>query len=182
MHVLIVGGRGVGKSTLIRRVLEELNRPIFGFETKKETLLSENEKGSPVYIYDVGAPRKQTSENLVGWCKDKCFVTMREAFDRYASKLHPPVPEGHIVLMDEIGFMESFSEDFCRAVLALLDGSAPVIAAVKNKDFPFLEAVRSHPNCRCFHITEENRDALYTEVLAFMKANLGAQQKGEGQA
>ena len=35
MHALIVGDRGVGKSTLIQRVLAELNRPLFGYETKK---------------------------------------------------------------------------------------------------------------------------------------------------
>ena len=39
MHALIVGDRGVGKSTLIRRVLAELNRPLFGYETKKEEQL-----------------------------------------------------------------------------------------------------------------------------------------------
>ena len=50
MHALIVGERGIGKSTLIRRVLKELNRPLFGFETKKEDALADEVKGSPVYI------------------------------------------------------------------------------------------------------------------------------------
>ena len=35
-HTLITGPRGVGKSFLIRRVLEQLGRPVYGFETKKE--------------------------------------------------------------------------------------------------------------------------------------------------
>ena len=41
MHALIVGDRGVGKSTMIRRVLEALDRPVFGFETKKEQHLED---------------------------------------------------------------------------------------------------------------------------------------------
>ncbi|MBE6032057.1 MAG: hypothetical protein E7224_02530 [Clostridiales bacterium] len=172
MHTLIVGPRHVGKSTLIRRVLEEIGRPVFGFETKKEDSLATEEKGSPVYIYDAGKERVQTAENLVGHCKNKCFGTMKETFDRYAPKLMGPVPEGHIVLLDEIGFMESESEAFCGAVMHLLDGDAPVIAAVKDKDFPFLEAVRSHPNCKCFYIDEENRNELFPEVLAFVKEQL----------
>lgn len=173
MHVLITGPRGVGKSTLIRRVLAELDRPVFGFETKKEDALATEQLGSPVYIYDAGTEHRQTPEGLVGWCKNKHFASMKEVFDRWAPKLRPPVPAGHIVLMDELGFMEASSEDFCSAVLALLDGDAPVLAAVKDKDIPFLSAIRSHPNCRCFFITEENRDALFPEVLEFMKKEMG---------
>lgn len=169
MHALIIGPRGVGKSTLIRRVLQELNKPVFGFETKKETHLEDAALGCPVYIYDAGTPHIQTADNLVGYCKNRHFTTYAEAFDRYASKLRRPVPAGHIVKLDEIGFMESKSAAFCSAVLSLLDGSTPVIAAVKDKDFPFLEAVRSHPNCRCFYVTEANRDALVPEVLEFMR-------------
>lgn len=172
MHALITGPRGVGKSTLIRRILAELGKPVFGFETKKEDALATEELGSPVYIYDAGIEHRQTPDNLVGWCKQKNPTSMKEAFDRYSQRLRTPVPPGHIVLMDELGFMEGSSEEFCGAVLALLDGDTPVLAAVKDKDIPFLRAVRTHPNCRCFFITEENRDELFPEVLDFMKKEL----------
>lgn len=36
MHILIVGPRQVGKSTLIDKVLKAAGRPVWGFETKKE--------------------------------------------------------------------------------------------------------------------------------------------------
>ena len=52
MHTLIVGERRVGKSTLIGRVLNALDRPVYGFETKKEDSLADELRGSPVYIYD----------------------------------------------------------------------------------------------------------------------------------
>lgn len=172
MHALIVGPRGVGKSTLIRRVLEQLNLPLTGFETKKETALEDEKLGSPVYIYEVGKPRVQTPENLVGYCKHHRMAQMPAGFDTFARKLSGPVPEGHLVLMDELGFLEAQSPVFCSRVLALLDGDAPVIAAVKDKDFPFLQAVRSHPNCRCFFITPENREELAREVLAFLKGQV----------
>ncbi|MBE6984517.1 MAG: AAA family ATPase [Ruminococcaceae bacterium] len=162
MHILIVGARGVGKSTLIRRVLEELKRPVWGFETKKEPL-----PNGPVYIYEAGKPHVQTDENLVGYCVDQHPTTLQAGFDRFAEKLRAPIPEKHIILLDELGFMESASKTFCSAVLALLDGDAPVIAAVKDKNTDFLQAVRSHKNAKCFHITRENRDELFLQVMDF---------------
>ena len=169
MHVLITGAPGVCKSTLISRAVAELNCPLFGFETKKETALAEERKGSPVYLYEAGAERKQSEENLAGWCEHRQIEVYREVFDRYAANLRVPVPEGSIVVMDEIGTMEAVSEEFCHAVLALLDGDAPVIAAVKSKDTPFLRAVRSHPNCVCFELTPENREDIYGRVLSVLK-------------
>ena len=172
MHALIVGPKGVGKTTLISRVLSELGRPLFGFETKKESAMEDPVSGEPIYIYDAGAEHRQTSENLVGYCKSKHATPVTEAFDRYADRLMRPIPHGAIIKLDEIGFMETKSEAFCRMIMEMLDGSTPVIAAVKNKELPFLEAVRTHPNARCFQITEDNRDVLYEEVLAFMKEQL----------
>lgn len=47
MHTLIVGERHVGKSTLIGRVLNALDRPVYGFETKKRTPSQMNCGGAP---------------------------------------------------------------------------------------------------------------------------------------
>ena len=172
MHVLIVGDRGVGKSTLIHRVLKELNRPVFGFETRKETALEDPVRGCPIYIYDAGKPHCRTPENLIGYHREQDFAAVTAAFDRYAPRLLAPVPANSVIQLDEIGFLEARSQSFCGAVQHLLDGNRPVIAAVKNRDIPFLNQIRQHPQARCFDITPENRDALYEEVLAFMKQQM----------
>ena len=172
MHALIVGERGVGKSTLIQRVLLELKCPVYGFETKKEQDLEDPVRGCPIYIYDAGEPHIRTEENFVGYNRDGSSESVTAAFDRYASRLVREVPAGTVVELDEIGFLEAKSQAFCDAVMGFLDGSAPVIAAVKTRQAPFLERVRNHPKARCFVITPENRDELYGEVLAFMKMQL----------
>ena len=172
MHALIVGDRGVGKSTLIRRCLKELNCPVFGFETKKEEQLEDPIRGCPIYIYDAGKPHCRAQENLIGYHKEQDMAAITAAFDRYAPRLLEPVPEDALVELDEIGFLEAKSDAFCQAVLHLLEGKHPVIAAVKNREHPFLDTVRNHPNARCFYISAENRDALYEEVLAFKQQQL----------
>lgn len=169
MHALIVGSVQVGKSTLIQKVLKELNRPVWGFYSKKEKELADDLHGSPVYLYDADAPRVQTQENLVGYCKNHRMEVIREGFERFAEKLSERPSADHLIVMDEIGFMEAGVPMFCEAVISILDQEIPVIAAVKNKEIPFLEGIRSHPNCKCFYITEKNRDELCEEVLEFMK-------------
>lgn len=90
MHALIVGPRGVGKSTLIQRVLKELKRPAFDFETKKETQLEIEVLDCPVYIYDAEMESLWSREYLVSYCKNKQLTTYAEAFERYAPKLRKP--------------------------------------------------------------------------------------------
>ncbi len=182
MHTLIVGEQGVGKSTLIHRILDQLQLSVCGFETRKEDDLADPRLGSPLYIYEAGLPHVQTEENLVGHCKDQKPVVYPEGFDRFAVKLErlraqsgellDPAAVADVILMDEIGVMESKSEPFCQAILELLDGDMPILAAVKYKDRPFLQKVRSHPRCRCFQITSENREELYQEVLAFVREQM----------
>ena len=182
MHTLIVGEQGVGKSTLIRRVLEQLDVSICGYLTRKEDSLADPQLGSPIYIYEVGKAQEQTRDNLVGHCKAQKPVVYPEAFDRFAIKLQKLAEDKNastvlesdrtkipgLILLDEIGIMETRSEAFCQAILQLLDGDTPILAAVKYKDRPFLEQVRQHPKARCFPITEDNRDDLFGEVLAYI--------------
>ena len=172
MHTLIVGDKHIGKSTLIQKVIRELGCPVAGFETKKEEGLADVEKGSPVYIYPAGKPRRQSEENLLGYSKKQQTKVFSPAFDRAAKWLADAEVPGGLLLMDEIGIMEASSEAFCAEILRRLDGGTPVLAAVKNKDHPFLAAVRHHPNCHCFSISEENREDLFPVVLEFVREQL----------
>lgn len=168
MHILIVGARGVGKSTLIRKLLEQNKKPLFGFLTKKEQGMADPLLGDPIYIYEPGKPREHKQENLIGWCKEQRPTVRKEVFDRYAQKLKSPIDPEALILMDEIGFLEKVSPAFCEEILRLLDGDIPILAAVKDKNTDFLRTVRSHTKARCFYITEENRDTLLPEILQYM--------------
>ena len=170
-HALIVGEQGVGKSTLIARVRRELALPEAGIETVRETAPT-GELGKPVYIYRVGFPRTRGTENLAALVGPDGRTAYPETFDRYAAFLREDARNCGMIVLDELGFLESDAAEFCRAVLDLLDWDVPVLAAVKPKDTPFLTAVRSHPKARVFHIDETNRDALPEEVLAFLRTRM----------
>jgi nucleoside-triphosphatase len=170
MHILIVGSNDVGKSILIRRLLERVSLPAYGFLTKKEAPAQAGGP-EPVYIHGVSGERTYTQDNLVGTCTDHHSTRFPEAFDRAAHYLRG-IPAGSIVVMDELGVMESDARDFCAAVLDCLDDDSLVIASVRNKKSSFLDTVRAHPKARCFFITPENGDILFLEVKAFMDEQL----------
>ena len=175
IHTLIVGAKHVGKSTLIQKVVRELNCTVSGFETKKEPDPASGASGIPLYIYPAGKPHQQEKDNLLGFCTLSHPKVIDGAFDRAAHLICEAETTGDLIVMDEIGFLETSSEAFCAEILKRLDGQKPVIAAVRQSDNPFLQAIRNHPNCRCFFITEENRDALFPIVLQFIRAQLGQQ-------
>ncbi len=69
-----------------------------------------------------------------------------------------------IIVLDEIGVMESKSEAFQKAIFQLLDGPAIVVAAVREKHTDFLDKVKNHPDNKCFEIDESNRETVYEEL------------------
>ena len=162
-HLLICGERGVGKSTLIRRLLAHSTRPLGGFVTLR--LKTADENGFyPIYLYDAALPeneRRSTRENLAAACDSRSSVRHSEIFDTLGTRYIKAAPENSLILMDELGFLEGDAHIFQRAVLDALDGEAPVLAAVKPKDTGFLRAVRGHKNAELVFIDEANRDALY---------------------
>jgi nucleoside-triphosphatase len=166
-HILIVGQRGVGKSTLIEKLLSASSRPRYGFITK---MRSAGEDGfRPVYIHPAGQPaaeRVYAEENCVGVCDSRTHRPHPDVFNTLGVRYIQEARPNGILVMDELGFFEARADAFTAAVLEALSGDVPVLAAVKDRsDVPFLNAVRSAPKAEVFCITPENRDELYETLL-----------------
>lgn len=170
-HILICGAKGVGKSTLIRRLCMDANAPIYGYCTK---MLSTADADGlfPIYIHparQTEAERAYGSANLIGRCDSRMHDVHTNVFDNLGANYIAAAKPGGYIIMDELGFMEKNAEAFKRAVFNALDGNIPVIAAVKARyDVDFLNRVRAHEKAQLYTITPENRDALYAELLGII--------------
>ena len=190
MHILITGDVGVGKSTLIGRLLRRVQEPVYGFRTEK---VKRDAQGSAVYIHPATGEKSYSDDNIAATfapfedrgedkgtvllsresgrtkepslCLQKPLFCITGAFDELGVSLLAGIPAGSVVLMDELGFMESKALRFCDAVMAVLDGSYYGIAAVKPMNTPFLEKVRSHKDALVFEVTKSNRDELYEKIM-----------------
>lgn len=170
-HILICGAKGVGKSTLIRKLCMAANAPIYGYCTK---MLSTADADNlfPIYIHpawQAEAERAYGSANLIGRCDGRMHDVHTNVFDNLGANYIAAAKPGGYIIMDELGFMEKNAEAFKRAVFNALDGDIPVIAAVKARyDVDFLNRVRAHEKAQLYTITPENRDALYAELLGII--------------
>ena len=160
MKILLCGDINSGKSTLIRRLVSDMQRQPRGYITVR---MPEDSDGvSNVYLYDISAPPARI---------EGAQVIMRirggdiERHSEYMSSIAAPIlegiPEGSLVVLDELGTLEENEERFKAAVMKILSGRYDVLASVKAQNTGFLRAVRSHPDCQLYIITPENRDGLY---------------------
>lgn len=168
--ILIVGARDVGKTTLIRRLLSENTRPVRGFYTEKHP--TDPSGTHSIYLYPAWVPpekRTFSPNNQVGRWDGQRMQSFPQVFDILGVTCLTDISSEALVVMDELGFLESKAPRFTQAVLDTLDGPAQVLAAVKDRpDVPFLQAVLAHPNALVFRLTPDNRQELYHQIRALL--------------
>lgn len=163
MKILVCGDVQVGKSTLIRRLVADTGRKPRGYITKR--IHAPEGSTSYVYIYDIANPPERIEDAaIIKEIAPSGITDYPEVFDTLGADYLDSIPEGELVVLDEIGTAESASPRFQQAIMRILGGSFDVFASVKAQNTEFLRAVRSHPDCELYMITPENRDALYTQL------------------
>ncbi len=164
MKILLCGDVNSGKSTLIERLLADIGEPPRGYITVR---MPEDAGGrSYVYLYDIARPPEHIEDAQVIMAFENGKLTEKhpELMSLTAAPMLEGIPEGSLVVLDEIGTLEDGEERFKAAVLRILSGNYRILAAVKAKNTDFLRAVRSHPGCELYIVTPENRDELYMQL------------------
>jgi nucleoside-triphosphatase len=89
-----------------------------------------------------------------------------EEFERVALPSIENIPEGGVVVLDELGKMELASKRFRDAVAALFEQDAPVVATVHAHRHPFTDELKRRADVEVVRVTHGNRDALPERILA----------------
>lgn len=175
MHIFLTGDVQVGKSTIIKKTLAALKlRDIGGFRSVSVPDLPDG--AMSVYLIPAGDEHPMMGDwNRVGIRKGcgRGIEKIPEAFERAGVQALVDAENMPLILMDEVGRMESAAARFSERILALLDGSAPILGVVqKIADTKLTNAIRQHPNVRVLTVTKENREELAGEVLRLVSKEL----------
>lgn len=165
MKILLCGDVNSGKSTMIEKLVADMGQAPRGYITVRCPAGADGK--SYVYLYDVASPPENTADaQVIMSISDEGIERHPEYMDSLAASYLRDIPEGSLVVMDEIGTLESAAPEFQREVMRILSGNYSVFAAVKAQNTEFLRAVRRHPDCELYIITPENRDDLYAQIKA----------------
>lgn len=164
-NILITGLPGVGKTTLIKNIVEALKdlRPV-GFYTAEireggirkgfELISLDGRKGLLSHT-DIQSPHR------VG--KYKVEVEGFEAFLWSIPLLNPSI---HLIVIDEIGKMECYSDQFKNLLKEILDSEKWVIATIALKGSGIIEEIKRRKDVKLFEITQRNRNSLLPDILS----------------
>ncbi|NIP56766.1 MAG: AAA family ATPase [Gemmatimonadetes bacterium] len=167
--VLLTGPPGVGKTTVIRRVVEALDEPAAGFYTE-EIRDREGRKGFRIVGFD-GWSRVMAHVEIGGEPRVAKYGVDVAAVDEAVARLPDVAP---IYVLDEIGKMECFSDAFVDLVRRILDSDARMLATISERAGGFIARVRQHADAELVGVTRRNRDRLPGRILAWIGERGGA--------
>lgn len=164
-NLFLTGKIGVGKTTLIKKVLQNINASIGGYMTDR----NENESYKE---YTIKALYNEIENyKIARIIKKNIDITVsKESFDIGAvSILEKSLEKSDVIIMDELGFMESQCHKFQKQVHNILDNPIPVIGVLKEYDCDFLNSIKNRKDVKIVTVTENNRDLIFNELLNILK-------------
>ena len=163
-NIPFTGFPGCGKSTIIESIIQRIDRPGTGFYTREirsrgrrvgfSITTLDGRHGILAHV-DVRSPRR------VG----RYGVNLHD-IDTIAVPSMMPATDQEIVVVDEVGKMECFSELFRKTLIKVLDAANTVVGTIALKGDAFIEAVKKRPDTLVITVTEKNRNDLAEEFFS----------------
>lgn len=166
-NILICGPPGVGKTTLIKKILEKLNLKAGGFYTEEirennrrvgfKIISLDNQKGILAHISIKGAKR-------VG----RYGVNIDDLEGIGVKSLGRALRNEDLVIIDEIGKMEIFSDKFKEKVLDCLHSEKFVLATIGIGGDKYISRIKERDDVIVFEMNRENRDRLIDRISSLI--------------
>ena len=172
--IFLTGEVGIGKSTVIDKTLSLLPKIVLGgFRTISADPITEAAL-LDVFIESAWEQAPHDRDHLVGtrWANN-LFTAYPAVFDDVGALiLDSPPAKAKLLIMDELGIMESDAEHFKQAVLVALQGPLPVLGVIKPKKTGFLDSIRTHENSMVIEVTAQNREALPFHIAELLQQEI----------
>ncbi|KAJ8727920.1 hypothetical protein PYW08_016305 [Mythimna loreyi] len=171
---ILTGDPGVGKTTLTKKISTEISSKgikATGFYTE-EVRKNRTREGFDVVTLDGTRGRLARDLSLLsGPVKHKVgkYGVLIQEFENVAMpSLAKPDTQAHLLVIDEIGKMEFFSEPFKNAIRTIFAPSSncTVLATIPvRKGDQLIESIRNNSQAKLWMVTRENRNFIHEEIL-----------------
>jgi len=165
MNILITGPVQVGKTTLLNTVLKTIDTKVHGFYTKPYF------EDGLVIGYKMFDYTKSLDPFIIG-IKDtptSCQPITENFETDGVSILSKALESNTVIILDELGILESKAVKFRKKILECLDSENLVIGVIKQKHSTFLNQIRDRKDVIIVDVSLINRDRLIDEIISILK-------------
>ena len=173
-NILLTGHPRIGKTTLLKSILERLgNFALSGFYTEEVT-----EKGVRVGFRAVTLSGSSAVFAHRGFHTDpdhrlgKYGVRPEVLEQTVLSHLDPLRKEADLIVLDGISKMELLSHPFRERLIETLDSTCSTLGTIALKGTGLIKRIRQRPDVQLFTLTKKNRSSLGGEVLRKLHEHL----------
>lgn len=158
-QTLLTGKPGIGKTTLIRKIIAQMRpAPMAGFYTAE---IRSQGKRCGFELCGLNGVRRvlahvdfKSRQRVGGYGVDIV------GFEAFLRRLDLTGPDAGLIIIDEIGKMELLSKRFQTIIQALFDSNRQLIATIALYGGGLVQEIKQRPGVRLLEITRNNRDYL----------------------
>jgi nucleoside-triphosphatase len=167
-RILLTGLPGCGKTTAVMRIVANLDpKRIAGFHTQ-EIRQNDTREGFGWTTLE-GATGILAHVDIKSRTRVGKYGVDVAGFERnVVPVLDVSRTAAELFVIDEIGKMECFCEEFVAAVHRLFVSDRSVLATVSRKGTGLISRVKNYPGTTLFNLTRQNRDETVAQILEIL--------------
>ena len=160
---LLTGKPGTGKTSLIKQVAADLKDRAGGFYTEEIRsqgsrlgfrLVTLDGQEAILAHVDIRSPHRVSKYGVDIAALDRVGV----------AALRRAAGQSELIIIDEIGKMELFADNFRAAVREIINGDKKVLGTIMLASHPWADEIKRHPQVKLVTVTRDNRQRVLEDI------------------